>query len=210
MESKATMFIQKTVLSIAGDPPLPSGAPAVSSPQCTRFRSPASPTCLQKILKSMEYTRICPICGRSFVTHHVQIMYCGEECRVTARRKKDREAKAKTRAKLSEDRKRKQEQFEQSRMEDMKDRAQRSRDAFEARCASGDPRALIIRAKAHGGTLSETYWHYFALIEIADAERDGKTARTFVNGISVYEDDFASKVIEDIKLRGHIYIELRR
>ena len=57
----------------------------------------------------MEYTRICPICGRSFVTHHVQVIYCGEECRVTARRKKDREAKAKTRAKLSEDRKRKQE-----------------------------------------------------------------------------------------------------
>ena len=43
-----------------------------------------------------------------------------------------------------------------------------------------------------------------------DAERDGQTARTFVNGISVYEDGFASKVIEDIKLRGHIYIELRR
>ena len=61
---------------------------------------------------------------------------------------------------------------------------------FERRCAEGDPHALMLREKGQNGTLSRRYWELFAECSIEEAEAIGRTSRTTVNGISVYDDDF--------------------
>ena len=81
-------------------------------------------------------------------------------------------------------------------------------DNFDIRCASGDIHALLIREKATGGNCSRRYWELFALVSIEEAESSGVSSRVTVNGHSVYEDTFAENVMESIKQRGLIYVEL--
>ena len=68
----------------------------------------------------------------------------------------------------------------------------------------------MIREKAQNGNRSRRYWELFAECAIDEAEAIGRTSRTTVNGISVYEDDFAGLVMESIRERRQIIIELRR
>lgn len=156
----------------------------------------------------MEYKKKCPICGRLFTTNRETNLYCGPDCQAAARRKRDREHKRLTRAAGAAERKRALEEREQVRTEKANSRRQRARDIFSLRCAAGDIHALLIREKATGGNRSRRYWELFALVSIKEAESIGKDSRVIVNGHSVYEDTFPENVLESIKERGFIYIEL--
>lgn len=65
----------------------------------------------------------------------------------------------------------------------------------------------MIMAKGTGGNTIREYWDNFARAEIQNAAQRGTESYTIVNGVSVYEDDFAEKVIDSIKQIGHIYID---
>ena len=159
---------------------------------------------------AMKFKKICPVCGRSFETNNELYQYCGPECRRSARRAWDRERKRKERESASIRRRVAREPFEQARRAEAEERSARSREDFERRCAEGDPHALLIREKGEHGTHSHRYWELFAECSIEEAETARKTSRTTVNGISVYEDDFAGLVMESIRERGQIIIESRR
>ena len=156
----------------------------------------------------MEYVKVCPVCGKTFKTGNELYTYCGPECRVTARRKREREYRRAERASARPETV--SEAFVRARSEETERRAQKSREDFERRCKAGDPHALMIREKAQNGNRSRRYWELFAKCEIDEAEVIGRTSRTTVNGISVYEDDFAGLVMESIRERRQIIIELRR
>lgn len=158
----------------------------------------------------MEYKKKCPICGRLFTTNRETNLYCGPDCQVAARRKRDREHKRLTRAAGAAERKKALEDRAQVRTEKANSRKQRARDSFFLRCAAGDAHALILREKASGGNCSPRYWELFARLSIEDAESSGMTSRAIVNGHSVYEDTFAEDVVKSIKERGYVFIELAK
>ena len=114
------------------------------------------------------------------------------------------------RAKASGTRSQEREQFDKARRAEIDERDARIKADFERRCAEGDPHALMLREKGQHGTHSRRYWDLFAECAIDEAEAIGRTSRTTVNGISVYEDDFAGLVMESIRERRQIIIELRR
>lgn len=156
----------------------------------------------------MEYNKKCPICGRRFTTNRETNLYCGPGCQTAARRKRDREHKRSKRAAAAAERKKAWEEFSRVRTEKANSRSRLTQDNFDIRCASGDIHALLIREKATGGNRSRRYWELFALVSIEEAEISGTTSRMIVNGHSVYEDTFAENVMESIKQRGLIYVEL--
>ena len=156
----------------------------------------------------MEYLKICPVCGKSFKTNNELYTYCGPGCRVTARRKREREYRRAERASARPEPV--SEEYKRARSEETERRAQKSREDFERRCKAGDPHALMIREKAQNGNRSRRYWELFAQCEIEEAERAGNISRLAVNGISVYEHGFADAVLESIDSQGYIVMELGR
>ena len=154
----------------------------------------------------MEYLKICPVCGKSLKTNNELYTYCGPECRVTARRKREREYRRAERASARPEPV--SEEYKRARSEETERRGRQSREDFERRCNEGDPHALLIREKTLHGNSSRRYWELFAQCVIDDAERIGTVSRVVVNGHSVYEDDFADAVLESIKERGQIVTEL--
>ena len=156
----------------------------------------------------MEHDRVCPVCGRKFTATDKKIVYCGAECRTTARRKRDAAAHRAKRAEGAKERNR----IRVERAQEREARADASKrkfiEDFEARCNAGDPSALMLDAKAAGGNMSADYWRHFAQVEMLQAESNGTTAKTLVNGFSVYEDEFEEKIIESIAAHGHITITM--
>ena len=158
--------------------------------------------------ETMEYVKICPVCGKTFKTGNELYTYCGPECRVTARRKREREYRRAERASARPEPV--SEEYKRARSEESEKRSQRSKEDFERRCNEGDPHALLIREKALRGNRSRRYWELFAKCEIDWAERSGTVSRLLVNGYSVYSDTFAEDVMESIKEHGPIVMELGR
>lgn len=151
-----------------------------------------------------QYNYICPICGKSFIAHRILNRYCSEECRRNARREQDRNRKKEIRMQRSEQRNAERKEADRKRAEQIEARSRQVKENFARRCEDGDLRALLLREKAAGGNSTLKYWELFAKAEIQDAEDSGEVARTIVNGISVYEDDFAEKVMQSIKRTGLI------
>ena len=158
--------------------------------------------------ETMEYVKICPVCGKTFKTGNELYTYCGPECRVTARRKREREYRRAERASARPEPV--SEEYKRARSEESEKRSQRSKEDFERRCNEGDPHALLIREKALRGNRSRRYWELFAKCEIDWAERSGTVSRLLVNGYSVYSDTFAEDVMESIQAHGPIVLELGR
>ena len=158
----------------------------------------------------MEYKKICPICGAHFETNNDQTVYCGHSCKVEAKRARDREYQRNKREQASESRRQYREEYERARLSEIAERDRKSKEDFERRCKAGDPHALMIREKAQNGNRSRRYWELFAKCEIDWAERSGNISRLAVNGISVYEHDFAGAVLESIESQGYIVLELGR
>ena len=158
---------------------------------------------MSKTPKQYNYT--CPICGKSFTAYRVLNRYCSEECRQNARREQDRNRKKELRAQRSEQRNAERKEADRKRAEQIEARNRQAKEDFENRCKEGDLSALLIREKAAGGNSTLRYWELFAKAEIQDAEDAGTVADILVNGVSVYEDGFAEKVMQSIKETGSIY-----
>jgi len=152
-----------------------------------------------------QYSYTCPICGKSFTAHRVLNRYCSEECRQNARREQDRNRKKEIRIQRSEQRNAERKEADRKRAEQLEVRSRQVKEDFARRCESGDPAALKLREKGTNGNSTLKYWELFAKAEIQAAEDSGEVSRTIVNGISVYEDGFAEKVMQSIKESGCIY-----
>ena len=164
----------------------------------------------KQVRETMEYKKICPICGAHFETNNDQTVYCGHSCKAEAKRARDREYQRIKREQASESRRQYREEYERVRLSEIAERERKSKEDFERRCKAGDPQALLIREKMLRGNSSVRYWELFAQCEIEEAERAGNISRLAVNGISVYEHDFAGAVLESIESQGYIVMELGR
>ena len=147
----------------------------------------------------MIYNKICPICGKHFTANNDQFVYCSKDCKVVARRKRDRDAKSRIRAAESAERAKKRQEYEQERKRESTERGLQARADFERRIAEKDPRALLLREKAEHGNVTKEYWRLFKQCCIEEAEAARKVSRTVINGISVYNDCFEDLVLESIK-----------
>lgn len=152
-----------------------------------------------------QYSYICPICGKSFTAHRVLNRYCSEECRLNARRAQDRNRKKEIRMQRSEQRNAERADADRKRAEQLEVRSRQVKEDFARRCEDGDLSALLIREKAAGGNSTLRYWELFAQSAIQNAEDAGTVSEILVNGVSVYEDGFAEKVVQSIKESGCIY-----
>ena len=158
----------------------------------------------------MIYKKICAYCGKMFASNRELTLYCGADCRKSARKKYQYEWNKQKRARISQQRERNRSELSASRSAEIEERSKRSKEDFERRCREGDPHALLIREKMLRGNSSARYWELFAQCEIEEAERAGNISRLAVNGISVYERDFAGAVLESIESQGYIVMELGR
>lgn len=152
-----------------------------------------------------QYSYTCPICGKSFTAHRVLNRYCSEECRLNARRAQDRNRKKEIRMQRSEQRNAERKEVDRKRAEQIEARRRQVKEDFARRCESGNPRALMLREKGTNGNSTLKYWELYAQAAIQDAEDAGTVADILVNGVSVYEDGFAEKVMQSIKETGSIY-----
>lgn len=152
-----------------------------------------------------QYSYTCPICGKSFTAHRILNRYCSEECRQNARRAQDRNRKKEIRTQRSEQRNAERADADRKRAEQLEVRSRQVKEDFVRRCEDGDLSALLIREKAAGGNSTLRYWELFAQSAIQDAEDAGTVADILVNGVSVYEDGFAEKVMQSIKESGCVY-----
>ena len=147
----------------------------------------------------MIYNKICPICGKHFTANNDQFIYCSKDCKIVARRKRDREAKHRIRAATSAERAKKREEYEQERQRETTERGQQARADFERRIAENDPRALMLCEQGQHGKVTKEYWRLFKQCCIEEAEAARKASKTTVNGFSVYNDCFEDLVLESIK-----------
>lgn len=167
----------------------------------------------------MEKTKICPICGATFIPDTPRRKYCSIACQkagtATARaawiqraghREKDRQRHREKRARARQARNEQTAKSAERRTLEAVERLKGAQAGFEERCTTGDPRALMIREKAAHGNVTRGYWELFATADIEEAETAGKTSRTTVNGFSVYADNFGADVAESIRETGHIII----
>lgn len=69
--------------------------------------------------------------------------------------------------------------------------------ALEERAKAGDYKALMQLAPDR-----LTYFKYFALNEIEESEKYGRKSTREINGISVYDPDFAELVLKSIEETG--------
>lgn len=152
-----------------------------------------------------QYSYICPICGKSFTAHRVLNRYCSEECRRNARREQDRNRKKEVRVQRSEQRSAERADADRKKAEQIEARRRQVKEDFARRCEEGDPAALMFREKATNGNSTLKYWELFAESAVQNAEDAGTVSEILVNGVSVYEDGFAEKVMQSIKESGCIY-----
>lgn len=156
----------------------------------------------------------CPVCGAEFNARG-RTVYCSPKCKNEAAVKIRRAWEERTgfqekqrlymrnkRAERSAERDAQQKQ----RLEQLEERnaqilANLRRD-FEERCKAGDPSALMEKALSEKNYLE--YWRQFARRQIAFNETLSEENRHDyqVNGISVYDPDFAEIVLDSIEESG--------
>lgn len=159
-------------------------------------------------------SKICPICGQEFTAKNGNTKYCSNQCRVEgarlarkkwedrtgykeARREQMRayragEAVKRAKKREAEDRKR--------RKEAERKHAQAKalyRERLQEKAAAGDPHARMFLHNK----LEVEYWQAYKDYELAFT--GGYSSRT-VNGVSVYDANFAEEVVETIKNTGVI------
>jgi hypothetical protein len=147
----------------------------------------------------MEYSLICPICGKKFSTTHKLYLYCSPECRAEARRKQDRERKREKTAQRAAERKAASLEAHNRRKADGDEALRKSQEDFEKRCRAGDPAALLIKEQTAHGITGERYWKLYAQAARNEAEAGGNRASATVNGFSVFSDTFAEDVARSIR-----------
>lgn len=153
-----------------------------------------------KILKQ------CPVCDKEF--EYSNRKYCSDECSAESIREKDKIRKRKKReadqqARLEKAIKRIEER--QANSNELEERERRQRD-LKARGDKGNYLAKMTLAKP----FSYEYWNAYRDYEIENSKQFESTFIRYVNGISVYDDDFAEKVMFTIDEQEVIRSELIR
>ena len=162
--------------------------------------------------------KTCPICNKDFEVKRKNQKYCSSVCRDKGAHDARKAWERKT-GYIDRKRERRQQDAEEKRLRELEQinerqrkRAQEVAEWIEAedkareeelkkRAAAGDYEALMETA-----TDDVTYYKYFALAEIEREERDfGRRSTREINGISVYEPDFAERVVKSIAETGHCF-----
>ena len=151
----------------------------------------------------MKYELICTVCGTHFTSGRWLSKYCSPECRKQGTREYMNRWKAEHK---ENDRRHKRAIVSADRNAEIEEHVRKVREDFEARCAAGDPRALLLRERAEHGNMSRRYWELFAAAVIKEAEESGRVSKLTVNGCSPYNDTFADDVLESVKAFGQFNI----
>jgi hypothetical protein len=152
--------------------------------------------------------KVCGICNKEFETNYPNKKYCSKECSREAIREADRLRKRKEwdiKRKKQSDEERERIRLKREKIEkDAQERARERQSDLKKRLKEGDPRARMEVAKPN----SFEYWEAYRQEFLEDEHN--KTYIRYVNDISVYDDDFASRVVESIKELGYISSRLNR
>ena len=155
----------------------------------------------------------CPVCNNEFKRDKLSQKYCSEECRLARVREYDRIRKQKEREEARAIRDKENERIqqdkiaarEQAELERLEAKEQEHQELI-AKANEGDPHARMTLAKR----FSAEYWEAYKDYEIENSLKyDNKPIR-YVNGISVYDDNFTEKVMFTIEENGRISSELVR
>lgn len=154
----------------------------------------------------MSNVKKCLICGAEFRPRAATQKYCSDVCRAagakmtrakwiqnTGYREKDRERKKRQADRDREERREQAELSAQQREDEGRTRADQRRRELEEKAAAGDALSLMMLAKREGDAFE--YWTQYARYEKEYSESQGKRSTRKVNGISVYDDLFAEKVL---------------
>lgn len=153
----------------------------------------------------------CPVCDTEFERNKLSQKYCSEDCRLAMVRKRDRERKRKERAEEKAIRDKEKQRIQQAKEEARKKAElervkakEQEQQKLKTRAKLGDPKARMELADR----FSAEYWAAFRDAEIQQSKLYEKRFVRYVNGISVYDDDFVEKVMILIREQGVIYTEL--
>ena len=148
----------------------------------------------------------CKICGSEFEANVPNQKYCSVECRKERIREYDRQRKRKERKEAKKEKlivlEQKRKEFEAKELE-YKRKIERERQLLEEKAKQGDPMAIM---KLSSNT-SREYWEAYQKYHIQEYEQTNFIR--YVNGISVFDDDFVDKVLITIEQHGRIFSELK-
>ena len=147
-----------------------------------------------------EYSKICPICGKSFTANQKTALYCSALCR-----------------KVGQDQARKawQERTDYKAKQRERMRSRRQKQTAEARQALQETRSTAssklledLRASAathtRPGNSTAEYWEAWRAYQIAYSEAQGYRSDSEANGVSVRDPGFVEKVLFTIEELGSI------
>lgn len=154
--------------------------------------------------------KICPICQKEFNSTPQRRKFCSDRCRIQsdyARHNKWTEEnqyfekKRKYKAQVKQEEINIQREYLQKLHEDRLKQIEadkvREQKELEERAKAGEYKALMQLAPDR-----KTYLKYFALDEIESSEKYGYKSTREINGISVYDPDFAELVLKSIEETG--------
>lgn len=155
----------------------------------------------------------CLICDSEFIADKISQKYCSEKCRLVRNREADRLRKREIRAEERTIRDKENERIQQAK-KDAKEKAELERhkakeqehQKITVKAEQGDPLARMRLAKP----FSVEYWEAYKDYEMESSLKYETKPIRYVNGISVYDDDFAEKVMFMIEEQGFILSELVR
>lgn len=174
-----------------------------------------------------EIIKYCTICGAEFTAHIGNAKFCSDSCRKegTKQRRKAWEEKTgfkdKHRKQMQEKRKEKaaavreemdlRKVFENKELMEQREAQRQERLAdLKKRAKKGDSLARMSLALYENGLYSVEYWQAYADYEIEIAESFGVKSSCFVNDISVYDEEFALKVLVTMETQAHFRRESHR
>ena len=174
------------------------------------------------------FVKKCAVCGAEFETGKGNTKYCSDACRTAAAKEKRAEWEKKTdyrtkqrramelyRAKITEEEDRARRKKERDKRAAQKRKQTKEinarRTAREDAAARGDYLAQMeIAREKYGNTNNFDYWRAFKLYEISFAASWGRESKRTVNGVSVYEEDFEARVMEELTRTGRIVSKLEQ
>lgn len=146
----------------------------------------------------------CPVCDATFTYSRSNQKYCSEECRIEQLKVNDKLRKRKERAEqrviFDAEKARIIQEKKEAREKEAEQRINEQYSELMARVKANDPLARMQVTKPQ----SKEYWEAYKDYAIQYAENWDSKSDRIVNGISVYEDKFAVKVISSIEELGHI------
>ena len=147
----------------------------------------------------------CETCKKGFETINPSKKYCSDECRKVRIREADklrkRKARKEARSTQNAEMEEKSRINREKREQEYAKRSLEQEEELKKRVEAGDPQARMRVAKMNSIEYWEAYKDYE--IEYAESWKNGKSTST-INDISVYEPDFAEKVVQSIHESGRI------